>query len=72
MWWPNPGFQRLKIKLINVPSSPVRVLSIKVKIEWGAAEAILTGIKVGGFLAEAILTGIKKLVASWLRRFLQV
>ena len=39
--------------------SPVRVLSMKVKIEWGAAEAILTGIKVGGFLAEAILTGIK-------------
>ena len=29
-----------------------------------SAEAILTGIKVGGFLAEAILTGIKVVAFS--------
>ena len=37
----------------------VRILPSLLKIEWGVAETILTGIKVGGFLARAILTGIK-------------
>ena len=41
------------------PGALVRVLPNLLKIEWGVAGTILTGIKVWGCLARAILTGIK-------------
>ena len=43
----------------GMPGALVRVLPNLLKIEWGAAGTILTGIKVWGCLARAILTGIK-------------